>query len=110
MHRPPSVCPQTHTNSHFLNLNLNLHLNLETRERALESRFRFVHNRLRNHSESVAFFGGDGREKEIADAAFGELAAHQKEMTWSKLKWKFAFHCVNKVQVLTVDMIRPAIN
>ena len=33
----------------------------------LEGRFRFVHNRLVTHTESVAFFGGDSVENEVVD-------------------------------------------
>ena len=36
----------------------------------LESRFRAVHNRLVDHTESIAFFGGDDVEKRIVDERF----------------------------------------
>ncbi len=36
----------------------------------LESRFRAVHNRLIDHTESIAFFGGDDVEKRIVDERF----------------------------------------
>ncbi|KAF3657927.1 ABC transporter D family member 1 [Capsicum annuum] len=37
---------------------------LASREQQLEGTFRFMHERLRTHAESVAFFGGGAREKE----------------------------------------------
>ncbi|GFY91369.1 peroxisomal ABC transporter 1 [Actinidia rufa] len=46
---------------------------LASREQQLEGSFRFMHERLRSHAESVAFFGGGAREK----AAGG----------WSALWW-----------------------
>ena len=42
----------------------------------LEGRFRFVHTRLVNHTESVAFFGGDEVEKEVCDGRLNELSKH----------------------------------
>jgi ATP-binding cassette subfamily D (ALD) long-chain fatty acid import protein len=42
----------------------------------LEGRFRFVHTRLVNHTESVAFFGGDDVEKEVCDGRLDELSNH----------------------------------
>ena len=52
------------------------HASLNKRERALESSFRFVHTRLRNHAESVAFFGGDDAERRIATDQFAALTGH----------------------------------
>eukprot|EP00942_MAST-04A_sp_MAST-4A-sp1_P002841 g2841.t1 len=42
----------------------------------LEGRFRFVHNRLVTHTESVAFFGGDQVENEVVDEKFKKLKEH----------------------------------
>jgi len=42
----------------------------------LEGRFRFVHNRLVTHTESVAFFGGDQVENEVVDEKFKKLSDH----------------------------------
>eukprot|EP01064_Diplonema_japonicum_P038951 TRINITY_DN9638_c0_g1_i1.p1 TRINITY_DN9638_c0_g1~~TRINITY_DN9638_c0_g1_i1.p1 ORF type:complete len:1224 (+),score=388.39 TRINITY_DN9638_c0_g1_i1:499-4170(+) len=47
-------------------------------EQKLEGQFAFVHNRLRNHSESIAFFGGGAREAEIADGYLERLVGQQK--------------------------------
>ncbi|MQM23003.1 hypothetical protein Taro_056064, partial [Colocasia esculenta] len=38
---------------------------LASKEQQLEGTFRFTHNRLRTHAESVAFFGGGSHEKAI---------------------------------------------
>ncbi|KAH9718658.1 ABC transporter D family member 1 [Citrus sinensis] len=38
---------------------------LTSREQQLEGTFRFMHERLRAHAESVAFFGGGAREKAV---------------------------------------------
>ncbi|XP_039031058.1 ABC transporter D family member 1-like [Hibiscus syriacus] len=38
---------------------------LTSREQQLEGTFRFIHERLRTHAESVAFFGGGAREKAV---------------------------------------------
>ncbi|KAH9670041.1 ABC transporter D family member 1 [Citrus sinensis] len=40
---------------------------LTSREQQLEGTFRFMHERLRAHAESVAFFGGGAREKAVRD-------------------------------------------
>eukprot|EP01060_Flectonema_neradi_P017156 TRINITY_DN2395_c0_g1_i2.p1 TRINITY_DN2395_c0_g1~~TRINITY_DN2395_c0_g1_i2.p1 ORF type:complete len:1303 (+),score=257.75 TRINITY_DN2395_c0_g1_i2:40-3948(+) len=53
------------------------HATLIKKEQQDEAKFRFVHNRLRNHCESVAFFGGGMREKEIADKALQNLIDQQ---------------------------------
>lgn len=45
-------------------------------EMDLESRFRFVHTRLVEHTESIAFFGGDEVEHQIAEGRFGKLSEH----------------------------------
>eukprot|EP00944_MAST-04C_sp_MAST-4C-sp1_P007501 g7501.t1 len=49
----------------------------------LEGRFRFVHNRLVTHTESVAFFGGDSVENEVVDEKFKTLMDH---ISWSQLQ------------------------
>ena len=54
------------------------HATLIKKEQQDEAKFRFVHNRLRNHCESVAFFGGGMREKEIADKALNQLIEQQR--------------------------------
>ena len=42
-------------------------------EQSLQGKFKFVHGRVRTHAESVAFFGGGEREREIIDAQFDKL-------------------------------------
>ncbi|KAL6523685.1 ATP-binding cassette sub- D member 1 [Orobanche gracilis] len=39
-------------------------VDLTSREQQLEGTFRYMHERLRTHAESVAFFGGGARERE----------------------------------------------
>ena len=53
------------------------HEALDSEEKKQESLFRFIHNRLRNHGESVAFFGGDETEYQIADRQFKKVAGSQ---------------------------------
>ena len=53
------------------------HETLVQLEKTLEARFKFIHNRLRSHSESIAFFGGGKREKAIADASLTSLVDQQ---------------------------------
>ncbi|KAJ9443975.1 ABC transporter D family member 1 [Diplonema papillatum] len=53
------------------------HESLVRAEQKHEAAFRFVHKRVRTHSESIAFFGGGGREKEIAEAHLKKLADAQ---------------------------------
>lgn len=49
---------------------------LTSREQQLEGTFRFMHERLRTHAESVAFFGGGAREKAMVETKFKELLDH----------------------------------
>ncbi|KAI3802276.1 hypothetical protein L1987_30406 [Smallanthus sonchifolius] len=60
---------------------------LGNREQELEGSFRFMHERLRTHAESVAFFGGGAREKAMIESRFNEVLAHAK--TLLKKKWLF---------------------
>jgi ABC-type uncharacterized transport system fused permease/ATPase subunit len=53
----------------------------------LESRFRAVHNRLIDHTESVAFFGGDEVEHEIVEERFKQLSAHVQSMHGDTLRF-----------------------
>eukprot|EP00512_Aurantiochytrium_limacinum_P013995 CAMPEP_0171572062 /NCGR_PEP_ID=MMETSP0961-20121227/3878_1 /TAXON_ID=87120 /ORGANISM="Aurantiochytrium limacinum, Strain ATCCMYA-1381" /LENGTH=1321 /DNA_ID=CAMNT_0012126795 /DNA_START=328 /DNA_END=4290 /DNA_ORIENTATION=+ len=52
---------------------------IQRKEFQLEGRFRSVHNRLSIHTESVAFFGGDDVEHEIANGRLEDLAQHIKQ-------------------------------
>ncbi|KAE8704920.1 ABC transporter D family member 1 [Hibiscus syriacus] len=60
---------------------------LTSREQQLEGTFRFMHERLRTHAESVAFFGGGAREKAMVDSRFKELFDHS--LLLLKKKWLF---------------------
>ncbi|CAI9109451.1 OLC1v1009273C1 [Oldenlandia corymbosa var. corymbosa] len=60
---------------------------LTSREQQLEGTFRFMHERLRTHAESVAFFGGGAREKEMVELRFRELLCHSALLL--RKKWLF---------------------
>ena len=45
------------------------------REKELQGKFKFVHGRVRMHAESIAFFGGGEREKQICNQRFDRLLA-----------------------------------
>ncbi|XP_062083727.1 ABC transporter D family member 1 [Humulus lupulus] len=60
---------------------------LASQEQQLEGTFRFMHERLRTHAESVAFFGGGAREKAMVEYKFRELLDHS--LTLLKKKWMF---------------------
>lgn len=60
---------------------------LASRQQQLEGTFRFMHERLRAHAESVAFFGGGYREKAMVEAKFKELLNHSSSLL--KKKWLF---------------------
>ncbi|CAJ1938097.1 unnamed protein product, partial [Sphenostylis stenocarpa] len=60
---------------------------LISQEQQLEGTFRFMHERLCTHAESVAFFGGGAREKAMVESRFNELLTHSKYLL--KRKWLF---------------------
>ncbi|KAG9141848.1 hypothetical protein Leryth_013966 [Lithospermum erythrorhizon] len=60
---------------------------LASREQQLEGTFRYMHERLRTHAESVAFFGGGAREKQMVEFKFNELLHHSTLLL--KKKWLF---------------------
>ncbi|KAK7358975.1 hypothetical protein VNO77_00918 [Canavalia gladiata] len=60
---------------------------LISQEQQLEGTFRFMHERLCTHAESVAFFGGGAREKAMVESRFRELLTHSKYLL--KKKWLF---------------------
>ncbi|XP_002515826.3 ABC transporter D family member 1 isoform X1 [Ricinus communis] len=60
---------------------------LASRAQQLEGMFRFMHERLRTHAESVAFFGGGAREKSMIEARFRELLDHS--LLLLKKKWLY---------------------
>ncbi|GKV25366.1 hypothetical protein SLEP1_g34815 [Rubroshorea leprosula] len=60
---------------------------LTSREQQLEGTFRFMHERLCSHAESIAFFGGGAREKAMVESKFKELLEHS--LLLLKKKWLF---------------------
>ncbi|KAK7399543.1 hypothetical protein VNO78_10728 [Psophocarpus tetragonolobus] len=60
---------------------------LTSQEQQLEGTFRFMHERLCTHAESVAFFGGGAREKAMVESRFSELLTHSQYLL--KKKWVF---------------------
>lgn len=60
---------------------------LASKEQQLEGTFRFMHERLRTHAESVAFFGGGAREKAMVNSKFKDLLDHSKILL--KKKWLY---------------------
>lgn len=60
---------------------------LVSQQQQLEGTFRFMHERLRTHAESVAFFGGGAREKEMIEARFEQLLSHSELLL--KRQWLF---------------------
>jgi len=60
---------------------------LRREEMNLEGRFRFVHNRLAEHTESIAFFGGDDVEHAVAEGRFAELTKRVKDTQLQTLRF-----------------------
>ncbi|XP_052197814.1 ABC transporter D family member 1 [Diospyros lotus] len=60
---------------------------LANQQQQLEGTFRFMHERLRTHAESVAFFGGGAREKAMVESRFSDLLNHSQLLL--KKKWLF---------------------
>ncbi|XP_057541613.1 ABC transporter D family member 1-like isoform X1 [Amaranthus tricolor] len=60
---------------------------LASQQQTLEGTFRFMHERLRTHAESVAFFGGGAREKAMVEAKFEKLLNHS--LLLMKKKWLY---------------------
>ncbi|KAL2923533.1 ABC transporter D family member 1 [Bienertia sinuspersici] len=60
---------------------------LASQEQQLEGTFRFMHERLRTHAESVAFFGGGAREKAMVESKFEKLLNHS--LLLMKKKWRY---------------------
>lgn len=69
---------------------------LDRREKELESSFKFVHNRLRNHAESIAFYHADDAEHAIARQAFDTLVAQTMETRRANAVYTFTDLLVNK--------------
>lgn len=58
---------------------------LASQEQQLDGTFRYMHERLRTHAESVAFFGGGSREKALIETKFEKLFHHS--LLLIKKKW-----------------------
>ncbi|GMH08156.1 hypothetical protein Nepgr_009996 [Nepenthes gracilis] len=58
---------------------------LTNQEQQLDGTFRYMHERLRTHAESVAFFGGGAREKVMIESKFQNLLNHS--MLLIKKRW-----------------------
>eukprot|EP00924_Labyrinthula_sp_SR-Ha-C_P003233 snap_masked-scaffold_15-processed-gene-3.11-mRNA-1 protein AED:0.06 eAED:0.06 QI:0/0/0/0.5/1/1/2/0/1430 len=53
----------------------------------LEGRFRFIHNRLIEHTESIAFFGGDEVEHAVANKRFDKIRNHFESAQTATLRF-----------------------
>ncbi|GAB2267048.1 ATP-binding cassette sub- D member 1 [Dionaea muscipula] len=60
---------------------------LMSQEQQLDGTFRYMHERLRTHAESVAFFGGGARERVMIEMKFQKLLDHS--MLLIKKKWLY---------------------
>lgn len=75
----------------ILRLALPNHSALAQREKEAESKYRFVQGRLRDHSESIAFFGGGPLEKRLADGCFGEVCEASLSQKTAEGRYKFLY-------------------
>eukprot|EP00811_Abedinium_folium_P027471 NODE_4169_length_1927_cov_4.325000.p1 GENE.NODE_4169_length_1927_cov_4.325000~~NODE_4169_length_1927_cov_4.325000.p1 ORF type:complete len:570 (+),score=185.67 NODE_4169_length_1927_cov_4.325000:25-1710(+) len=62
---------------------------LSKRAQETEAHYRFVQGRVRDHSESVAFFGGGERERDIADACFDDVMECVKDKQQESVRFTF---------------------
>ena len=74
---------------------------LVTKERDLLGKYKFVHGRVKTHAESIAFFSGDAREREIVDKRFAALM----ETNWARLKTNWGFGLFNQAIVREAPML-----
>ena len=72
------------------------HEKLNRKEKQYESTFKFVHNRMRNHAESIAFFGGDDTEHAIARTQFKLLNDQFCHNRVQDAKFGIIDRCINK--------------
>ena len=56
-------------------------------ESKLEGTFKTQHSHVKDHCESIAFYGGGARENEIVDDKLGRLMQHTDRKLWQT--WKF---------------------
>ena len=67
---------------------------------ALEGKYKFVHSRVRTHSESIAFFGGGLREKVVVQQRYKSV---DKALS-GKANKDFAFNVVKRVIIHTIPV------
>jgi len=72
------------------------HEKLDRKEKQYESTFKFVHNRMRNHAESIASFGGDDTEHAIARTQFKLLNDQFCHNRVQDAKFGIIDRCINK--------------
>ncbi|GAB4843881.1 ATP-binding cassette sub- D member 1 [Ancistrocladus abbreviatus] len=60
---------------------------LTSQEQQLDGTFRYMHERLRTHAESIAFFGGGVREKAMIESKFEKLLNHS--LLLLKKRWLY---------------------
>ena len=71
------------------------------REAEANGRYRAVHSRVRAHCESIAFFGGDEREKAVVDAEFKNV----HRLALHRLTTSLGFGLVNQAIVREAPML-----
>ena len=62
-------------------------------EQEAEGKFKFVHSRVKQHAESIAFFGGDDREKRLCQGRFVRVMA----LDWQRQWMDFWFQWIQRV-------------
>ena len=71
------------------------------REASLEARFRYVHSRVKEHAESIAFYGGDELEGQLVEREFERLMAAVDQRHNQSLR----FNLVNQAIVREAPML-----
>ena len=66
-----------------------------------EGKLKLVHSRVRTHAESIAFFGGDARELELANKQFGSVM----EVALKRLQLNWSFGMVNQAVIRETPML-----
>jgi ATP-binding cassette, subfamily D (ALD), member 3 len=64
-------------------------------EQKLEGEFRYAHSRIITHSEEIAFYRGEAREKEVVNSAFDRIVQHVRKV----YKWRFLNGIIDSVCV-----------
>ena len=66
-----------------------------------EGKLKLVHSRVRNHAESIAFFGGDEREKQLANKQFDSVL----KVALKRLQLNWSFGMVNQAIIRETPML-----